>query len=80
MVNAAETEQWAERHVREGQERVDRQRAVLARLTDGENPTVVRLAQELLAVLQQSLRAACAYIEVERRLSQAENEVRAVTG
>jgi hypothetical protein len=58
----------ARRHVVEGEARVERQKALVARLSDGSNhPQLAGQAKEILRTLQQTLCLARDHLELELR-------------
>lgn len=56
----------AERHVREGERRIERQRQLIAELERDKHIATADHARRVLAVLQESQRLARAHLELER--------------
>jgi len=67
MQNSGETLlQLAERHVLEGEDRIARQRAIIATMERDHHPEVAERARSILATMEESLRLARQHFEAER--------------
>jgi len=76
MQNSGETLlQLAERHVLEGEDRIARQRAIIATMERDHHPEVAERARSILVTMEESLRLARQHFEAER-LKQATQETK----